>query len=465
MSFKYYLPFLFLVHSYSFADEIKNTQPIFFEKKPEIKPDLLITPEKNNLSIGISDMDVDPSECINLSILKKDWNSLDICLARYKKTDNYDEILYQYGLGALYYNKGNRNKAIELYQSLLYKNPDLTYPRFDLAMMLFQDQRYKEAKSEFETVKKTLTPQMQTLVNQILLTINRSEKWNTALNFNYEKTDNVNQASDLKIITIGNATFIRSEEDLPQKAEGSGYNINLSKDTNISKNNYINISATIDGLYYWDNKDYNEQTYRLDIGYKNKNFKRTWGITPFIEQNELGNEPYNSNYGITFDFNTKISDKYQLSTNLSHIKRKYRDETLSEIYNGYTNSQVALMIYQPKLNFILYSGLDAMQDHLKDKSESSQSTGLRFGTIHTNNFLNIRADLRYANRNFEDENFWYNEKRKDKIYETTVTVWQNKIQWKNFTPKLNYKYQNIDSNLELYTRNNSSFFLTIDKTF
>lgn len=85
---------------------------------------------------------------------KKDWNSLDICLARYKKTDNYDEILYQYGLGALYYNKGNRNKAIELYQSLLYKNPDLTYPRFDLAMMLFQDQRYKEAKSEFETVKK-----------------------------------------------------------------------------------------------------------------------------------------------------------------------------------------------------------------------------------------------------------------------------------------------------------------------
>ena len=106
-----------------------------------------------------------------------------------------------------------------------------------------------------------------------------------------------------------------------------------------------------------------------------------------------------------------------------------------------------------------------MQDHLKDKSESSQSTGLRFGTIHTNNFLNIRADLRYANRNFEDENFWYNEKRKDKIYETTVTVWQNKIQWKNFTPKLNYKYQNIDSNLELYTRNNSSFFLTIDKTF
>lgn len=464
MTSKSYL-LLFFISSHLYANEIKNPQPIFFEKKPEIQPEFLLTSEKKNSDENIASMPLDLASCINISIVKKDWKSLDICLDQYKKEKNYDEVLYQYGLGSLYYHKGNREQAIKIYKNMINEKPDLVYPRFDLAMMLFQDKRYKEAKKELELVQGVISPRMQVLVKNLLITINESEKWQTSFNFNFERTTNVNQASNLKEITIGDAVFLRDESSLPQTAQGIGYNSTISKDKNILKNSYIHTSLMLDGIYYWDSKDYSEQTYRFDIGYKNKSFKNTWGIIPFIEKNILGNSLYNENYGLNLDLNHKISDKIQLSTNFSHIIKKYKDKEIASIYNGYSNSQVALIIYQPRVNFIIYGGIDNMQDHLKDNSESSETTGLRGGLIHTTDFLSIKANLRYAHRDFDNNNIWYKEKRKDNETDLLLTLWKKEIQWNNFIPKFNYKYQNIKSNLELYSRDNSSLFITIEKDF
>ena len=106
-------------------------------------------------------------------------------------------------------------------------------------MMLYEDKRYAEAKVQLEAAEPYLAPGLQRLVSQILGNIKKSQKWQPTLNFSYESTDNVNQASNLKELVIGEATFIRSNDSLPQDAHGISYNIGAAQEQNIKGNHYI----------------------------------------------------------------------------------------------------------------------------------------------------------------------------------------------------------------------------------
>ena len=109
--------------------------------------------------------------------MSKDWQKLEELLNQYRTTPNFDLTLYDYGLGALYRHQGRQKEAIALYQQILKRQPDLHYPRFDLAMMLYEDKRYAEAKTQLETAKPYLAPPLQALVNQLLSSIKKSQEW------------------------------------------------------------------------------------------------------------------------------------------------------------------------------------------------------------------------------------------------------------------------------------------------
>ena len=464
MNIKYLVIFSVVFPNTVFSQELPPTQAVFFEQDSFIQPELLIKKSVDKAS-NLSSLPPDSSleDYINQAIIHKNWKELKQLLDRYKKIDNYDHILYEYGLGALYRFQGQQKKAIESYRQIIKNNPNLYYPRFDLAMMLFEDKQYTEAKNEFGIVRPFLPTQIQVLIDQILSTMKKSQDWQETVNFNFEKTDNVNQSSNIKEISIGDATFIRDEESLPQKAQGIGYTLNASREQNIINNHYAYFNATLNGINYWDNTEFSEQTLRIDTGYKYKDLKQTFGIIPFIGQNILGNSRYNQTYGTGLEYNRLLSNRWQVSANTTHIQKRYQDSALARYYDGHSNSQAALILYQPKSKLLIYSGIDWMQDHLKDEAESSNRQGIRSGFLYFGNSLGISANIRYSNRNFLADNVWYGIHRKDDEYEFGIAAWRQQWQWKGFTPKLNYQYQKIDSNLPLYERNNGTWFMTIDK--
>ena len=466
MNIKYLLLFSVAFSSAAFSQELPPNQTVFFEQDPFIQPELLIK-KKVDTELNLSTLPPNSSleDYINQAIIHKDWKELEKLLERYKQTDHYDHILYEYGLGALYRFQGKQKKAIEMYKQIIKNNPNLHYPRFDLSMMLFEDKQYNEAKSEFEIVRPFLPTQIQGLIDQLLTTMKKSQDWQPTVNFNFEKTDNVNQSSNIKEISIGDATFIRDEESLPKKAKGLGYTLNASREKNMMSNHYAYFSATFNGINYWDNKDYSEQTIRIDTGYKYKDLKQSFGIIPFIGQNILGNSRYSNNYGTGLEYNRLLSNRLQVSANTTHIQKRYQDSDLAHYYDGHSNSQAALVMYQPKSQLLIYSGVDWLQDRLADEAESSNKQGIRSGFLYFGDSLGINGNIRYSKRNFLADNIWYGIHRKDNEYELNVAAWRKQWQWKGFTPKLNYRYQKIESNLPLYERNNATWFMTIDKIF
>jgi len=466
MKRKLYIVFCVALSIPAIAQEKPPSQTIFFEKIPEIQPELLLNqPSIDTLNDAPLPEGSSLEESINFAIITKDWQKLEKLLAQYRTTTNFDLILYNYGLGALYRNQGRQKEAISLYQQILKHRPDLHYPRFDLAMMLYEDKRYAEAKVELEAAEPYLSPKLQGLASQILGNIKRSQKWQPTLNFSYESTDNVNQASDLKELVIGEATFIRSNDSLPQDAHGISYNIGATQEKNIKGNHYIYKDLDLGGVNYWDNNDYSELTLQANLGYRYKDIKQSWGLITTAEQNLLGGKLYNQNYAATLEYNRQISNQWQISGSLSHLQKRYEDEDSANYYDGNANSTAWILLYQPKPRWLVYGGADFMRDNLVDPSESSDRQGIRGGMAFSGEKISLRSSIRYAQRDFEGDNFFYGEKRKDDEYQLSTTLGHKKLSWQGFTPKLNYDYRKVDSNLPLYNRSSSAVHLRIDKHF
>ena len=466
MKIKLYTAFCIALSAPAIAQEIPPTQTVFFEKTPQVQPELLLNqPSLNTPSVAPLAEGNSLEESINFAIVTKDWQMLEKLLAQYLTTTNFDPILYDYGLGALYRHQGRQKEAIVLYQQLLERQPNLHYPRFDLAMMLYEDKRYDEAKGQLETAEPYLAPALQALISQLLGTIKKSQKWQPKLNFSYESTDNVNQASDLKELVIGEATFIRSDDSLPQDAHGIRYNVGATQEKNIKGNHYIYKDLDLGGVNYWDNNEYSELTLQANLGYRYKDIKQSWGLITTAEQNLLGGRLYNQNYAATLEYNRQIANQWQISGSVSHLQKRYENEDSANYYNGNANSTAWILLYQPRPRWLVYGGADFMRDNLADPSESSDRQGIRGGMAFSGERISLRSSIRYAQRDFEEDNFFYGKKRKDDEYQFSTTLGHKKFNWKGFTPKLNYEYKKIDSNLPLYKRSSSAVYLTIDKHF
>lgn len=439
---------------------------VFFDKDPLVKPDLLLNqPKITTPAAAPVETDNSLETRINAAIIGKDWARLEQLLKQYKQVSDKDQTLYDYGLGALYRHQGKQKKAIALYRQILARQPDLHYPRFDLAMMLFEDKQYQAAKTELELAKPNLTLPLQRLVDQILANMQKAQRWQPSLNLSYESTDNVNQASDLKEIRLGNATFVRSGDSLPQSAHGIDYTLGASRELNLSGNHYLYSDFEVDGVDYWDNHDYSEITARANLGYRYKDIHQSWGIIPLFEQNWLGGDRYNQNYGATLEYNRQLNQQWQLSGNVGHIQKRYQDSSIADRYDGHSNSIAGLVLYQPKPNWLVYGGADYMRDDLSDEAESSNRKGIRLGGVYSTEQLVWRGSMRYAKRDFWADNFWYDKKRHDDEYQFNASLSHKKLQWHGFKPKLNYSYQKIASNLDLYDRQNNNWFISFDKSF
>lgn len=466
MKIKLYTACCIVLSAPAIAQEIPPTQTVFFEKTPQVQPELLLNqPSLNTPSVAPLAEGSSLEESINFAIVTKDWQMLEKLLAQYLTTTNFDPILYDYGLGALYRHQGRQKEAIVLYQQLLERQPHLHYPRFDLAMMLYEDKRYTEAKVQLETAKPYVAPALQVLVSQILGNIKKSQEWQPTLGLNYESTNNVNQASDLRELILGEAIFVRSEDSLPQDAHGIRYSIGATKEKNINGNHYIYTGAQLGGVNYWDNQDYSEVILQSNLGYRHKDIKQSLGFIVEVNQNILGGNRYNQNYAATLEYNRQLASKWQVSGNISHLQKRYEDDDLASFYDGHANSAAGIVLYQPQPRWLVYAGADFTRDDLADQAESSDRQGIRAGVVFADNQINIRSSIRYAQRDFWADNFLYGKERKDNEYQFSTTIGHKRFNWNGFMPKLNYAYQKIDSNLPLYERNNSTVFMQIDKAF
>ena len=407
-------------------------------------------------------------EQINRAVVARDWDTLQTLLSSYRALPDFNPVLHDYALGGLRRSQLRHDEAVALYRGILAQQPDLAYPRFDLGVMMFENKQYREAKAELKRAKPDLQPPMQQLADRYLASIESAQSWQPDVSLQYEQTDNVNNASSEHVIEWNGRRWNKTADSLPQKAHGIRYGAGISREINVGGHHFVYGSLSGDGVHYWDNQDFNEQSLRLAAGYKNRSAVQSFGVVPFAEQNWLGGKRYNRETGINTDFSRRLNEKWRLSLNAGYIKKYYRNSGSAARYNSHMPLAGATLAYSAPKNWLLYGGADWSHDITKEAEQASVRKGIRFGAAKAfENGFGIRTNLRYARRTFDAPgSLVYRLTRKDHEYQANASVWHNKISWKGLVPHLNFRYLKIDSNMSgFYSRKNMQTFISVEKQF
>ena len=180
----------------------------------------------------------------------------------------------------------------------------------------------------------------------------------------------------------------------------------------------------------------------------------------------MGGQKYGFNRGLTTEYRRWLNHRNQAIGSYTFVNKTYNRSAL-ERYEGNLHgvSLTLVHFYSPTLIFM--GGADIQKDMLESKDESSDKYGIRAGVIKEwKNSISTRVNVRVAKRTFKDPHFLMQKIREDNEYQLDLSVWHRKIHWKGITPKINYRYLKIDSNIrELYGRDSHQYFVSLEKTF
>lgn len=470
------LPLLLLPLSLAaFADvpPVRVPAPVFFDEHPgdKIPSSEELAGQDEPAPAAVSDGLSSGSaleERINRAVIRQDWDALTDLLAQYRTRPDRDQILYDYALGALRRSQLRHDEAVALYRGIVLRQPDLAYPRFDLGVMLFENKQYREAAAELERAKPDLQPDMQQLADHYLKAVKDAQSWQPEASLQYEATDNVNSASATEIIEWGGRQWHKTADSLPQSAHGFRYGLGLSREINLGGHHFAYGNLSGDGVHYWDNREFNEQSVNLAAGYKNRSITRSFGIVPFAEQNWLGGSRYNRSFGAHADFSRRLNTRWRVMLNAGYVRKHYQDHRMAARYDAGMPLAGATLLYTAPKNWLFYGGADWSHDITKEAEQASVRKGVRLGMVKFfSNGLGLRANLRYTRRTFDAPGeLVYRFIRKDREYQANASIWHDKIAWKGLVPHLNMRYLRTDSNMSgFYSRRNMQWFVSVEKQF
>ncbi|HDL3357452.1 TPA: DUF560 domain-containing protein, partial [Mannheimia haemolytica] len=446
-----------------------NTDPISFERQPQavkFEQNVVKNSQKPTAYQPAYSVNQNVEQQINQAILSQDWATLEPLLSRYPQTENFDPLLWHYAQAALAYAKKDHQTAVFHYRQLLAKPPSLVYPRFDLALILAEDQQFRAAEQEFKAIQAHLPPELAKIARNTQVQIAENEAWQPDFYLQYTQTDNVNNASSSPIVNVNGRIFRKNADSLPQSAKGVRYGLGLSKLHNVKGNHFVGLTLNYSGIYYWDNRDYREQSISVSPNYSYRTVAYRLTFSPFIEQNWLGSSRYNVQFGATLNGLRYLNSQWLVSGSFTHLQKRYFEELTASRYNSYQHQLSGGVQWQAVKNGRFFANLDGVREIAREKAQSSNKWLARVGAVFQGERWATQASIGFGKRYFADKHYLFGYKRLDTEYQANLAVWNRTWHWQGIVPKLNFRYQKIDSNIaDFYPRQNKEVFFTLEKLF
>ncbi|ASP16337.1 hypothetical protein HMPREF9120_02660 [Neisseria sp. oral taxon 020 str. F0370] len=413
---------------------------------------------------------------LNTAMLREDWDTLEHIMGFYRDIPGHDPVMYDFVQGALWRAQGKHGKAIKTYRKILDKQPDLSYVRLDLAGMLFENRAYRDAAKEFGQVKKEdIEPEAAAQADAYLQAVKQANPWQFKLRGGLQYSSNTNNATSndyflWPFAVIDGVTYYyklpRDPESLPRSGHGYSYGAQLQKDFNLSGNHNIGFNIEADGVHYPGRHEDNEFSLSADAGYKYQNLNNTFTLTPLVSASWLGGRPYSRSIGAAASASRWVTPRLQLSGSYSALRRKYRDERY-EGYDSTANSLSLSSVYALTGNWFVFGGAAVQRENTRDKEETSTRRSLSLGTLYRfDNGINFRIGGRHVSRRFANPATLYGgDIRRDKEIYADASVWKEKWLPGGITPKLEFSYLKVKSNIYAFPRNKKQVLLTLEKEF
>ncbi|WP_374574013.1 surface lipoprotein assembly modifier [Acinetobacter sp.] len=459
--------------------KIEQQQPFIQQQQADQLPAMVIDGETIKVEKNLNDV----GRALYIAVMQKQWQAASIYLDSYLKLEGYDPSLAHFAQGALARMQGQPQQAEQHFQQALALQPQNSMIKLELARLLTERQKNKEAKQLFQQVKDQLAqsadPSVQNIGKTVDLYLNglkQRDAWQGSVSAGTRYAANINSSSEQT------ATWTIYAEDgngnkvpVQQVTRGTPAQINaaaldyeaaLSKRWSMQSNHGIALKAFGYGRAYDSRKDYNETTLNFNAGYSYQDQRNQLLIVPVYEHRRVQNESLSNAWGARAEWMRFIGqDKaFKLEAEIKDI-----DNVKYSTQSGMENSVFSTFWKVLPQQWTLFGGLDYVDHNSEEQYFTAyEQQGVRLGLSKQFKEAGFNAALfsSYRWRQYDKYNSVLEEKRQD--FEQNYTLVFSAPKWELYglTPNLTYQYNKNRSNVDwLYSYDKHNVSLKLERRF
>jgi len=410
-----------------------------------------------------------------VSVAQKQWRDVLRFLAAYQKMDGHDPMLVQYALGALAREKGDLAAAERHYRALLAIRADFVPGRLELARVLFDNHKDREADSAFRAARDLLAdggPQAHGVigtVNAYLGALRRRRSWQGSLAIGSGYSGNLNQssASYTCLLATDDGTCLVDREVPPAiAAAGVNFEATLARDVPLSGHSGLRARAILFGDFYPGHHDYSQATAIVRLGYQYQTARNAVSLSPSFEMGSLGSSELYRAPGFSAEWTHTVSPRALFRLEGNYRDFRYRDAAFAP-QNGPLTDIAVTGWYSLTPTLTVFGGPDALAKETPSLVEAYRQWGARlginkaFGNVAT---LFLMGSYRYRRHRAYSELF--EAQRKDRQFNIIGIARLPVLKVGPLVPEFVVQHNRVESNIDwLYSYKRTAASVRLNYAF
>ncbi len=352
-------------------------------------------------------------------------------------------------------------RAASLMQELLDRDPSQAQLRFELAHVYFLMADDDRARYHFEYLRQTVhSPQVSAACERFLHIIRNRRRWSLNAAIGFAPSTNINDGTLSDTVLIGGVPFVSS--NAAQSGVGLSWALNGSYRFDPDPRWALRIGGSLTGENYRTSRF---DTLRSQVFAQVEHDFAAWhgaaGIS--VDRTMTGWHGYSTGAGPYLSFRKDLGRAGLLSGQVSWKARRY------DRISAYDGSEArAGLSYRRILSPRLSLGVSAAASKISTQKGFTSYTGLKSGLtvdyLYNADYL-LHAEASHEVRLYEANFPLTGKERVDEWTSVGGGVTFRSLAYKGYVPRIDYSYELVRSNVDLFDRSTHSVRLGISKRY
>lgn len=431
--------------------------------------------EINGQTYSVGDNVNDMGKALYILIARKQWLDVQRFLAAYQRYPDRDPMLVHFAEGSLAREGGDLSAAEAEYRALLEFQVDFLPGQLELARVLFENHKDREARRAFEDAHALLAEQgdqavkVRQTVDAFLHALDQRRGWQGRVAVGPTYSTNLNQSSASYTCLLeaddGTCLFDRKVPD-PIAAAGVNFEATLGRDIPLGGHHGIRARGLLYGDIYPDHHDYSQTTAIGRVGYRYQSARNTIALSPSFEIGSLGSSILYDAPGINAEWTHILSPSAMLRLEGTYRDFRYRLAAYNRQDGPLTDISLTAW-YAVAPGWTLFSGPDFSAKDTDDPVNSYDQGGVRLGL---NKSFEMHASLlligSYRYRRYRAYSELFAAQRQDDQFNATAIARFPALKFAGLVPEIVVQHAHIESNIDwLYSYDRTSASLRLSHAF
>jgi hypothetical protein len=421
----------------------------------EIEPPSSLVIDGQTYSVDNNANDI--GRALYITVSRRQWPEARRFLSAYELLPDRDPMMVSYAKGGLARADGDLADAERHYRDVLAVQADFLLGQLELARVLFENRKDREAREAFERIRTQIVPEgdkasgVIVTVDAFLNALRQRRGWHGSLAIGPIYSTNLNQSSEsytcLLAADDGTCLFDRK---VPDAIKGTGINIEGTLERNIPLSGHHGIRgrAILFGEIYPDHHDYSQGTLITRLGYQYQTGRNTMSLSPSVDLGTLGSSVLYEAWGANAEWQHTASNDLLLRLEANYRDFRYRIPG----YTSQTGPLVDLSLttwYVPSSGWTLFGGPDLASKDTPNPVDAYQQWGGRIGLHKTfGNSASLLLLGSYRRRDYRAYSELFEAKRSDDQYNATAIARIPALKFAGLIPEVVVQHTRVESNID-----------------